>query len=314
MVDGRRRGKRRLGSTVGAVVALLAVVAGVRFGSGLVDFGKLGLGATPMADSPAASTPPRSTPSVSVRPTPAEPFVPDAALVRNKLYSAGRLASAGCAEPSQRLTSKAAVLKYAQAMLPCLNKSWAPLVRRAGYEFQAPAVVVFTRKVDWDCTSRFTRDRAFYCTAQKTIFVSWEDYVAAYRYDSLDARVDLLQTVAHEYAHHVQWLVAILATSDNRQNWAASKAAGLLESRRLELQASCLGAAYIGANASALGVKGRKLTVWNYEAKHLGDEYDPDKIRYHGSRKNHWRWMGPAFKSADPKSCNTFTAPTAKVS
>jgi hypothetical protein len=75
-----------------------------------------------------------------------------------------------------------------------------------------------------------------------------------------------------------------------------------------------LSAAFVGANKESLGVTGLKLEVWQFQAKHSGDEYNPKKIRDHGSRKSQWYWAGPAFQTANPKSCNTFTAPAAKVS
>jgi hypothetical protein len=54
--------------------------------------------------------------------------------------------------------------------------------------------------------------------------------------------------------------------------------------------------------------------MWEYQIQHSGDEYDPKKVRDHGSRKNQWLWAGPAFKTTNPASCNTYTAPAAKVS
>jgi hypothetical protein len=48
--------------------------------------------------------------------------------------------------------------------------------------------------------------------------------------------------------------------------------------------------------------------------EHTGDEYNPDKIRDHGARKNHGYWSLRAFTSANPSSCNTFTAPAKRVS
>lgn len=123
-----------------------------------------------------------------------------------------------------------------------------------------------------------------------------------------------MDTLAHEYGHHVQLLTNILISSTSREGWAKTTAAKLEESRRAELQATCLGAAFLGANKKSLGLGGEKLDTWEFQTKHSGDEYDPKKVRDHGSRKNTWLWAGAAFKTTSPASCNTFTAPPAKVS
>src|SRR5262249_46690779 len=102
--------------------------------------------------------------------------------------------------------------------------------------------------------------------------------------------------------------------ADSREGWAKTKAEKLEWSRRTELQADCLAAAFLGANKKSLGLSGRKLDLWEWETQHSGDEYNPKKVRDHGSRKSQWLWSGPAFKSTSPASCNTFTAPAAKVS
>jgi predicted metalloprotease len=250
---------------------------------------------------------PSPTVTVTVQP------VPDAVRVKqNKLYAAGRLASVRCKEPAVKPTTKAAVLKFYQAVLPCLNQSWAPLVRKAGYEFRAPKLVMFEEQLPSACSGR--TDLSFYCGGDETITMRWQDDVKNYRRDKSSARVSMLYTLAHEYGHHVQMLTHILISSDSREGWATTQAAKLEESRRLELQASCLGAAFLGANKQSLQFTGQKLKVWQFQARHSGDEYNPKKVRDHGSRKNHWLWTGPAFQTANPKSCNTFTAPPAKVS
>jgi uncharacterized protein len=155
---------------------------------------------------------------------------------------------------------------------------------------------------------------SFYCGADETINMQWQDTPKSYREDPMPTRVDMMDTLAHEYGHHVQMLTNILISSESREGWTKSSAAKLEWSRRLELQASCFGAAFLGANKQSLGFRGEQLRFWEYQVQHSGDEYDPKKVRDHGSRKNQWLWGGAAFKSANPKSCNTYTAPAKKVS
>ncbi|MGW6197965.1 neutral zinc metallopeptidase [Kribbella sp. NPDC055110] len=239
---------------------------------------------------------------------------PDVVRLRqNEIYAAGKVASVNCKEPAIKPDSQSAILRYYRALLPCLDKAWAPVLKNAHYPFRSPKVVLQTNQATAaTCTGE--KNVAYYCPADESIYVSWKADLKDYKDDPLSARVWMIDTMAHEYGHHVQNLTEMLTAAGSREGWAKTKAEELEWSRRTELQASCFGAAFLGANKKALGLSGRKLELWEWQTQHSGDEYNPKKIRDHGSRKNHWLWSEPAFKAADPKLCNTFSAPAAKVS
>jgi predicted metalloprotease len=251
--------------------------------------------------------PPQPTVTVTVKP------VPDGVRVKqNKIYAVGRLPSVNCVEPAIKPTSQSAILRYYRALLPCLNKAWAPLVRKAGYPFRAPKLTMLTKLTSSTCSG--DTNRAYYCGDDESINMDWQSDLKLYKQDALAGRTWMMDTLAHEYGHHVQYLTNISISSQSREGWAKTQAAKLEENRRLELQATCFGAAFLGANKKSLGFTGAKLSMWEYQIQHSGDEYDPKKLRDHGSRKNQWLWSGPAFRSANPGSCNTYAAPAAKVS
>jgi predicted metalloprotease len=254
-------------------------------------------------------TPPDPTVTVTV------PSIPDMVrLQKNKIYTIGKLSAVNCKEPAIKPNSQSAILNYYKALLPCLNKAWAPVVTKAGYDFRAPKVVLQTSQVTTanDCTGE--ADTAYYCSEDESINISWKNDLEAYKDDPLAARVWMLDTLAHEYGHHVQQMTEMITASFSREGWTKSKSMKLEWARRRELQATCFGAVFLGANRKALGLSGDKLHLWEWETQHSGDEYNPKKVRDHGSRKSQWVWAGPAFKSASPASCNTFSAPAAKVS
>ncbi|MET9269013.1 neutral zinc metallopeptidase [Kribbella sp. NPDC003557] len=240
--------------------------------------------------------------------------VPDLVRLRqNEIYAAGKVASVSCKEPAIKPDSQSAILRYYRAMLPCLNAAWAPVLKKAKYPFRSPKVVLQTNQTTAaSCTGE--KNVAYYCPADESINISWKADLKDYKDDPLSARVWMIDTMAHEYGHHVQNLTEMLTAAGSREGWAKTKAEELEWSRRTELQAGCFGAAFLGANKKPLGLSGRKLEIWQWQTQHSGDEYNPKKIRDHGSRKNHWLWAEPAFKAADPKLCNTFTAAPAKVS
>lgn len=261
------------------------------------------------SDDPSEGPLPEATVTVTATPT------PDAVVVKqNDFYATGKLLPSKCEEPAYRPSTKSGVSKYVQTMLPCLNKSWAPTVRKAGHEFRAPKIVLFKGGDPATPCSGRTSD-AFYCGANETIYLSWTQQVQQYREaDHTWARLDLAATVAHEYGHHVQQLTGILDASQSREDSASSDTSRLLESRRVELQAECLSAVYLGADQHWFGLEGRTYDKWLWRAKHHGDEYNEEHVRDHGSRKSVTAWSLRGFDAADPKACNTFTAPATKVS
>ncbi|WP_433169630.1 neutral zinc metallopeptidase [Kribbella sp. CA-247076] len=204
-------------------------------------------------------------------------------------------------------------MNYYNALLPCLNRAWEPLVRKAGYEFRPPKLALKSKQVPaTTCTGE--AESAYYCPADEVIVIDWQDDLAEYKEDPLTGRVMMMDTMVHEYGHHVQELTHILTASWSREGWAKTQPEKLEWSRRTELQATCLGALFLGANKKSIGLSGNKLRFWEWHTQHSGDEYHPKKIRDHGSRKNQWLWAGPAFKTTNLSACNTFTAPANKVS
>ncbi|MET7278979.1 neutral zinc metallopeptidase [Kribbella sp. NPDC005582] len=268
---------------------------------------------------------PLSRPSVHKTPLPV-PTLPDPTvtvtekpvpnlvrLQKNEIYKAGKVAVAGCKEPSITPSTQSALLEYYQAMLPCLNEAWAPLIKKAKYEFRSPKIVLKSKKAPASsCTG--DSDTAYYCPTDETIAIDWEGDLARYKQHPLEARMWMMSTMAHEYGHHVQQMTEMLTAAWSEEGWEKNEAKKLEWSRRTELQASCFGAAFLGANKATFGYTGNRLKIWEFQSKHSGDEYGTKKIRDHGSRVNQWFWEGPAFKSGNPASCNTFTASAKRVS
>lgn len=302
------------------IVGLLSALALILVSGGAVASYKL----IDSFDSTVANplTQPTVKPSESPLPAPPAPTVTKTAptvsdadrVQKNKLYTVGKVPTVKCAEPAVKPNTQANVLRYYQALLPCLHETWEPLVLKAGYPFRQAKIALVGQKTSAATCTGQDPDSAYYCGVDETIYMLAKDDLESYKDDPVSARIWMMSTIAHEYAHHVQILVNIGISSKSRQGWMKSKASQLEENRRFELQASCLGAVFLGANKATLGLRGQKLEIWEFQTKHSGDEYNPEKIRDHGSRKNQWFWEGPAFKSTNPASCNTFVAPSAKVS
>jgi hypothetical protein len=319
--NGRRskgRGTPK-GLLIGLVVlAVLVVGTGVTYA--LRSTG--GDGTQPLAvDTPSTtpSTTPSETPSASAtptptvkpkptpKPTPRQP-TPYELVARNPVYVMGPLQASGCPEPPDRPTTFAATKAYYAKMLPCLNATWWRAMKKVGKPFRAPHVIVYANQIQTPCgVERATR--GFYCGANEVIYMPFNVDYKNYQANPMYTRAWMLHTFAHEYGHHVQQLTGIWVASFARQATMADPNQRLLESRRRELQASCLGSAYLGADAKYLPLNGQLLATWKFAVANAGDEFAVPKIRDHGSKTNHNLWSNRGMTYKDPKYCNTFQTP-----
>ncbi|HZX08303.1 neutral zinc metallopeptidase [Kribbella sp.] len=248
--------------------------------------------------------------------TPSDPITIDmtTGVVHNKLYTAGRVPVVRCALPRPRLTTTAGLVAYGNVLVDCMSRAWAPLVEKADAVQASVELIPYSArrpKATPACTDPPVSADAFYYFGGFTGKICFDTDLYLDSQDQEFNLVNFEQLIAHEYGHHVQYSVGILTLYDELMR--GKSAAGQLEvMRRKELQASCLGAAFLGANKRTFALSGTRLRYWRYIVSHVGDEYS--KVRDHGSRKNHSYWTTRAFTSTSPATCNTFTAPAARVS
>ncbi|MFD7159783.1 neutral zinc metallopeptidase [Kribbella sp. NPDC059898] len=220
----------------------------------------------------------------------------DAYLVHNPLYSAGQVPAVQCNLPDVPLTTRSDVQRSGDAMIVCLERAWKPVVERADLHFLPTDLYVVTVGAGTACGDFDDDSDAFYCADDSGIYVDWAQHVEESPDDRQYASAYLLYVLAHEFGHHLQQLVGIMGYSDD----------SLERGRRLELQASCLAAAFLGANQATLNLYGDRFDAY-HDGAGTGD-HD------HGSGKNNKAWSKAAFAAKSPSACNTWAAPAKRVS
>ncbi len=257
---------------------------------------------TAPSETPSApSATPSATPSV-----PAPPTV-DEIVTTSKLYTVGALSPTQCLEPKVVPSTYAGQKAYYGLIVPCMNRTWWLAMKKASLPYRAPKLAVFVGPLKTACgPERGTR--AFYCGTNETIYMPYALGAAYYKRNAVSARVWMMNTLAHEYGHHVQKLAGIYAASLSRQVNAATPADQMTESRRRELQASCLGSAYLGAAGPYIPLRGPLLATWKVLIANTGDEYSRPRVHDHGNRVNHNYWSVRGFNTKSPNVCNTFVA------
>ena len=261
-----------------------------------------------------APTAPATTRTTQPQPTKTTPPPPsDTDIVaKNRIYKTGVQKTVNCRESGARATSGTNVRKYYNTVLTCLVKAWPKQVALAGGRFVPPHLVGFVGTAQSPCGG--SSPSSFYCSSNRTIYMDvnsdlkWYQLYLSYPNKTQAMawlRAEMTDTVAHEFGHHVQNMTGILAATDNLQ-YEFSGDKSLEMSRRLEIQATCFGNVFMGANKSSYGMTGLLKSQLDYLHSHQGDEYmsQPD----HGSRAIIPRWANAGFVTRSPSACNTYTA------
>lgn len=226
------------------------------------------------------------------------------ALTHNPLYRSGKL-TVPCGRQAEDSGSFTAAKKHLTVMLDCLNASWSAQMKKAGLPFRKPTIR-FMAKPSRACGSDWGKNvTGRYCRDERQLVVLINDYAIKY-----PSNLKTLHLIAHEYAHHVQYRTGIGAAYEKMP--ARIKAQALEQSRRLELQADCMGAAFMG---SIWPLPEYQDEDWKNIVDIYRDSGDEkiSKERSHGTGKNRVAWLQRGFAGASPAACNTWTAPASRV-
>jgi uncharacterized protein len=170
----------------------------------------------------------------------------------------------------------------------CLAKAYAGPIEAAGYRLTTPRVVIYAGPVQTPCGQGLKGYPVFYCSANQTIYSS-AGSIADY---GQGLRLGGYWIAFHEYGHHVQRRIGVLAA-------AYTRGEGQLQiSRRIELQADCwMAMAGISIRTAAVNVSDRQeMRRWRQAA---GDQI-------HGRTASQLYWIERGFGSQSFGACSTW--------
>ncbi|NIK62244.1 neutral zinc metallopeptidase [Kribbella shirazensis] len=231
----------------------------------------------------------------------------------NRLYKTGPITPSKCREVNVSLRTAAGVDAYISQLFRCTYAEWALPLKQAGAAYKvAPKLVLHSSSSVRSYCGVVNGSTAFFCgyNGKSWIYIPRHVIQNYWGQSPTMARAYATNVLSHEYAHHVQWLTGILGASWQRQRAFSTYAAQMEESRRRELQASCLGSASIGANKRYYPMAGGLYQQWVYVVSNSGDQ--PGYPRDHGSLKNHRFWSFAGFNASRSYTvagnCNTWNA------
>jgi predicted metalloprotease len=218
---------------------------------------------------------------------------------------AGKLAVTSCPETPISSGGIPRARQYLEAVVKCLDKSWSAYFAHAGRSYGKPVVQYFEEPASTVCGLRWPEHAAaFYCTDRRTLVFpltgGW-----------IEDRTDLypFKVAAHEYGHHLQSVTGIRRSYEVRARTDRAHQAEL--KRRYELQADCLSGVFIGSVWGSLSRTAADWTALLDATRASGDE---DEYRSHGKGTNRVHWLARGYRAGSPAACDTWSAPSAKVS
>lgn len=184
--------------------------------------------------------------------------------------------------------------------------------------YQEPTMVIFDGKVESACGYASAATGPFYCPADQKLYLDlsfYRDIKRKFRVEG-DADFALAYVVAHEVAHHVQFLLGITKEVQNRKR-RISKTEGNKLSVRLELQADFLAGVW-----AHHAYKDKKIVIEDGDIKEaldaahaIGDDRIQKEARgyvvpdsfTHGTSEQRIRWFKKGLMSGDITQGDTFS-------
>ena len=197
--------------------------------------------------------------------------------------------------------------QFLQSVENDVNETWAAKFEAAGRQYSPAGLQLYIDGTYSACGATDGSVGPFYCPADQTVYLGL-GFMQGLG-DNLGAPGDFAKAyvVAHEVGHHVQNLLGVTGSVDQRDSSA---------SVAVELQADCLAGVW-GNDAQKRGlIENGDLDEGLNAAASVGDDVlmaqagqtvNPDNFT-HGSAEERASWLLRGFNTGSPDSCDTFSA------
>ena len=188
-----------------------------------------------------------------------------------------------------------------------------------GRQYRAAQTVIFSGATQSACGQATSQTGPFYCPSDERIYIDAGFFdLLTERFGADEGQLAKEYVVAHEYGHHVEHVLGLLARAQDGQTGPTSGGV------RIELMADCFAGVWAHHASQTEDAEGNTLLKPLTEddirsalsaAAAVGDDHiqqssgggvNPDTWT-HGSSESRQRWFLTGYQSGAPAQCDTFS-------
>ncbi|MDE6177201.1 MAG: neutral zinc metallopeptidase, partial [Paramuribaculum sp.] len=188
---------------------------------------------------------------------------------------------------------------FTSTILAGTEDVWTEQFQRAGMEYEAPKLVLYTGSVQSACGNATAAVGPFYCSGDQTVYIDLSFFQNMRRDLGADGDFAYAYVIAHEVGHHVQYLLGTLDKAHSTMSRLSEEEANKI-SVRLELQADYLAGVWAyHDNRLFNSIEPGDIEEALDAASKIGDDYLQQKARgyavpesfNHGTSEQRGRWL-----------------------
>ncbi|MET2011413.1 neutral zinc metallopeptidase [Microbacterium chocolatum] len=183
--------------------------------------------------------------------------------------------------------------------------------------YRPPQPIIVDGSTSTPCGTASNQTGPFYCPADETVYIDPTFFsLLRERFDATGGPLAQLYVLAHEYAHHVQYITGVFEQHPPGDSGPDSNGV------RLELQADCLAGAWVGAMSEQVDENGTPFLQAPTDAQiqdalnaaaTVGDDHIQEvstgrvspETWTHGSSEQRQSWFQTGYREG-PAACDTF--------
>lgn len=203
---------------------------------------------------------------------------------------------------------------FVSVVLADTEDTWAQIFSQMGRNYEEPALVLFTGRVQSACGAAQSAMGPFYCPGDHKVYIDLSFYHDLKNRYQAPGDFAQAYVIAHEVGHHVQTLLGISSQVHAARSKMSDVEANKLSVRQ-ELQADCFAGIWgFHANTHRQLLEAGDVEEALTAATAIGDDrlqkqsqgtVTPDSFT-HGSSAQRVRWFKKGFETGELDTCDTF--------
>lgn len=234
-----------------------------------------------------------------------------------QFLSSGLVTGGGNSVPTQTSQAEEELASFVKVVLKDTEDVWNTIFpQRFNGQYREPTLVLFSGSVSSRCGHASAATGPFYCPGDQKVYIDLSFYQDLKNKFGAPGDFAMAYVVAHEVAHHIQYLLGITRQVDAQRGRISEKEYNQL-SVKLELQADFLAGVWAHHAHKMKGILEKGDIEEALNAAHaIGDDHLQRKSRgyvvpdsfTHGTSEQRVRWFRKGLETGDVSQMDTFNA------